>query len=163
MQVLVVVVVVVMMITIMMMMIIMMMMPTTIMTRFYHRQWMFTSFVVCSGSSGQQKQLFYCPAHFDKACCSCTMDSRVLVHRMPLSLLFQVHVIVAGDHDARVLPTCGGDDLFVNIKEMPKGEGGRVCCVGLVVRVCACVCVCMCVLVCAHVCMCLFVCVCLYV
>ena len=150
MQVLVVVVVVVMMITIMMMM-----MPITIMTRFYHRQWMFTSFVVCSGSCGQQKQLFYCPAHFDKACCSCTMDSRVLVHRMPLSLLFQVHVIVAGDHDARVLPTCGGDDLFVNIKEMPKGEGGRVCCVGLVVRVC--VCVCMCVYVCACVCPCVYV------
>ena len=160
MQVLVVVVVVVMMITIMMMM-----MPITIMTRFYHRQWMFTSFVVCSGSCGQQKQLFYCPAHFDKACCSCTMDSRVLVHRMPLSLLFQVHVIVAGDHDARVLPTCGGDDLFVNIKEMPKGEGGRVCCVGLVVRVCVClyVYVLVLVLVCEYVNMCLFVCVCLYV
>jgi uncharacterized membrane protein YgcG len=62
------------------------------------RQWMFTSFVMCNGSCGQQvtpsfiqtcknaghdvcafvtlqqKQLFYCCAHFDKACCTCTME-----------------------------------------------------------------------------------------
>jgi hypothetical protein len=56
------------------------------------RQWMFTSFIVCSGSCGQQKQLFYCCAHFDKACCSCSMESRILVHRMPLSLLYALNV-----------------------------------------------------------------------
>ena len=105
------------------------------------RQWMFTSFVVCSGGCGQQKQLFYCPAHFDKvpsknihsqpscgliclqACCPCAMDSRILVHRMPLSLLYALNVIVAGEHDARVLPTCGGDQLFNHLKELPKGVG----------------------------------------
>ena len=62
------------------------------------RQWMFTSFVMCNGSCGQQvtpfftqtckyaghdvcafvtlqqKQLFYCCAHFDKACCTCSME-----------------------------------------------------------------------------------------
>lgn len=85
------------------------------------RQWMFTSFVMCSGSCGLQKQLFYCPAHFDKACCSCVMDSRILVYRIPLSLLYSLNVIVAGERDARVLPTCGGDELFQRIKELPKG------------------------------------------